>query len=92
VDQDCCTKEGLIHVCDPCWEVLTSWLMIVPSLGLGGDRPLREMRGVLQPQGDGGGQAGGRYNAYSGTCGSCAQESGREYVGAAIQGKHEGEA
>jgi hypothetical protein len=34
---------------------------------------------------------GGRYNAYSGTCGACAEEGAREAVGVAARGDHEGE-
>jgi hypothetical protein len=27
----CRTLDSLIRVCDPCWEVLTPWLVIVPG-------------------------------------------------------------
>jgi hypothetical protein len=32
---------------------------------------------------------GGRYNAYSGTCGACAEEGPREAVGVAIRADYE---
>ena len=61
-----------IRVCDPCWEALSPWLVIVP-----GDR-------VVTARCDGCGayfnprdmveySPGGRYNAYSGTCEACAK-------------------
>jgi hypothetical protein len=69
----CHTKEGSHHrVCDPCYEVLGPWLVIVPEDGVVKARceecdayfNLRKMAQV---------SPGGRYNAYSGTCGTCAE-------------------
>ena len=59
-----------IRVCDPCWDVLSSWLTIVPGDGVVTARcdecgryfNSREMA-QFSP--------GGRYNAYSGVCGVC---------------------
>ncbi len=73
----CRTKDGLIRVCDPCWEILAPWLVIVP-----GDA-------VVSVRCDGCGayfnpgemkefSPGGRYNAYSGTCRACTKEGARE--------------
>ncbi len=70
----CRTKDGSrLQVCDPCYEVLGSWLIIVP-----GDKVVtarcdrcgayfnpREMA-QLSP--------GGRHNTYVGRCGACAEE------------------
>ena len=73
--------EYRLRVCDPCWEVLGSWLMIVPGdyvvtarcEGCGGYFNPREMAEV---------SPGGRYNAYSGTCGACTEEgAGRTIKG-----------
>ena len=67
----CRVKDGSrLSICDPCWEVLSPWLVIVP-----GD-------GVVTAQCDGCGRyanprefvevrPGGRKDAYSGTCGTC---------------------
>jgi hypothetical protein len=69
----CRTKDGsCIRVCDPCWEVLRSWLVIVPGDevvvahcdGCGAYFNPREMAEV---------SPGGRHDAYSGTCGACAR-------------------
>jgi hypothetical protein len=68
----CRTKDGLIHVCGPCWEVLEPWLVIVPGErvvtarceGCGAYFNPREMA-KFSP--------GGRYNAYSGMCRACAK-------------------
>ena len=30
----CRTKDGLIRVCDPCWEALSPWLVMVPGNGV----------------------------------------------------------
>jgi hypothetical protein len=70
----CRTKEDLIRVCDPCWEVLRLWLVVVPGDGVvtarcdlcGSYFNPREMAQV---------SPGGRYNAYWGTCGTCAKVS-----------------
>ena len=74
----CRSNDQLIRVCDPCWEVLSPWLVMVPGErvvtarcdGCGGYFNPREMAEV---------GPGGRYNAYSGTCDACAK------VGAACQ-------
>jgi hypothetical protein len=68
----CRIKDGLVRVCDPCWEVLAPWLVVVPGDGVvtarcdgcGTYYNPREMA-LVSP--------GGRYNAYSGTCGACAK-------------------
>jgi hypothetical protein len=69
----CRIKDGSrLRVCDPCWEVLSPWLVIVPGDGVVTARcdrcgvyfSPREMAQV---------SPGGRYNAYSGTCGACAK-------------------
>jgi hypothetical protein len=83
----CRTSDCLIRVCDPCWEVLSSWLIIVPGDGVvtarcdgcGAYFNPREMERF---------SPGGRYNAYSGTCVACAEEGAREAVGVATQGDH----
>jgi hypothetical protein len=69
----CRTSDGLIRVCDPCWEVLGRWLVIVPGDGVVTARcdgcsayfNLREMT-KFSP--------GGRHDAYSGTCETCAKK------------------
>ena len=70
----CRTKDGSrLRVCDPCWEVLRIWLVIVPGDAVVTARcdwcgryfNPREMA-VVSP--------GGRYDAYSGICGTCAEE------------------
>ena len=86
----CRTSDGLIRVCDPCWEVLSPWLMIVPGDGVvtarcqrcGGYFNPREMEEV---------SPGGRHSTYSGTCGACAEEGAREAIEVAARGDHEGE-
>ena len=30
----CRTPDGLIRVCDPCWEILSPWLVVVPGDGV----------------------------------------------------------
>jgi hypothetical protein len=74
----CRIKDGLIRVCDACYEVLGSWLVIVPGDGVvtarcegcGAYFNPREMAEV---------SPGGRHDAYSGTCVACAK------VGAVFQ-------
>jgi hypothetical protein len=59
------------RVCDPCWEVLKSWLVIVPGAEVvmahcdrcGAYFNPREMVEV---------SPGGRHDTYSGTCVTCA--------------------
>jgi hypothetical protein len=70
----CRTTDGSrLRICDPCWEVLAPWLVIVP-----GD-------GVVTARCDGCGRygnprefvtvsPGGRYDAYAGKCAGCAEE------------------
>lgn len=65
--------DSHLRVCDPCYEVLGSWLMIVPGdavvtarcEGCGAYFNPREMAKVIP---------GGRKDAYSGTCGGCAKK------------------
>jgi hypothetical protein len=76
----CLTSDGFcIRVCDPCWEIRASELVIVPGDDVvtarcdrcgtyGNPREFAEAR------------PGGRKDAYSGTCGTCAAEG---MVGAA---------
>lgn len=86
----CRTEDGLIRVCDPCWEALSPWLVIVPGRwvvtarcdGCGSYFNPREMA-EFSP--------GGRYNAYSGTCRACAPVSAGVVVRVAVQGDHERE-
>jgi hypothetical protein len=69
----CRTKDGSrLRICDPCWEVLSPWLVIVPGdevvtarcNGCGAYFNPREMAQV---------SPGGRYDAYSGICEMCAK-------------------
>ncbi len=66
----CRTSNGLIRVCDPCWEGLSPWLVIVP-----GDWVVTARCDVCGAYFNPGEMAqvspGGRYDAYSGTCGLC---------------------
>src|SRR5215207_5290750 len=89
----CRIKDGThIRVCDPCWEILSPWLVIVPGErvvtgrceGCGKYFNPREMA-EFSP--------GGRYNAYSGTCRRCAEQGprrSREIIGVAERENHEG--
>ena|SRR5215212_6016181 len=67
-----------IRVCDPCWEVLKSWLVVIP-----GDEVVTARcdgcHSYFNPREMAGFSPGGRYNAYSGTCEACAK------VGAGVQ-------
>ncbi len=69
----CRTSDGSrLRVCDPCYEVLASWLVIVPGDWVvtarcdlcGRYANPREFAEV---------SPGGRKDAYSGTCGTCAK-------------------
>jgi hypothetical protein len=69
----CRVKDGSrLRVCDPCYEILGPWLVIVPGEGVvtarcdgcGAYFNPREMAQV---------SPGGRKDAYSGTCGACAE-------------------
>ena len=70
----CRTKEGSrLRVCDPCWEALAPWLMVVS-----GDHVVTarcdQCWGYFNPRGMAEVSPGGRKDAYSGTCGACAKE------------------
>ena len=78
MDQDCGTGDGShLRVCDPCWEVLGTWLVIVSGDevvtarcdGCGAYFNPRDMAEV---------RSGGRKDAYAGTCQACAEEGNRE--------------
>jgi hypothetical protein len=69
----CLGANDPLRVCDPSYEVLAPWLVIVPGDGVvaarcdqcgryGNSREFAEV------------EPGGRHNAYSGTCGACADE------------------
>jgi hypothetical protein len=62
-----------IRVCDPCYEVLGSWLVIVP-----GDRVVTARcdvcGGYFNPREMVEVSPGGRHDAYSGACGTCARK------------------
>jgi hypothetical protein len=74
----CRTKYGLIRVCDPCWEILGPWLVVVPGDGVVTAR-CDGCAGYSNPRDMVKFSPGGRYNAYSGTCEACAK------VGAGVQ-------
>jgi hypothetical protein len=68
----CQTRDGSrLQVCDPCWEILSSWLVVVPGDGVvtarcdgcGAYFNPREMAEV---------SPGGRHDGYSGMCEACA--------------------
>ena len=69
----CLTKDGFVRVCDPCWEILGAWMVIVPGEavvtarcdGCGAYFNPREMAEA---------SPGGRHNTYSGTCGTCTRK------------------
>jgi hypothetical protein len=86
MDQDCRAKDGSrLRVCDPCYEVLGSWLVIVPGDWVvtarcdwcGAYFNPREMVEV---------SPGGRKDAYSGTCGTCSKDATGEVFQVAAQG------
>jgi hypothetical protein len=62
-----------IRICDPCYEVLGSWLVIVP-----GDEMVTarcDLCGAyFNPREMARFSPGGRKDAYAGTCGECAKE------------------
>jgi hypothetical protein len=68
----CRTPDGLIRVCDPCWEVLGAWLVVVP-----GERVVTARcegcGAYFNPRDMAKFSPGGRYNAYHGTCEACAK-------------------
>jgi transcription elongation factor Elf1 len=68
----CRIKDGSrIRVCNPCWETLSPWLIIVP-----GDRVVNARcegcGAYFSPREMAEFSPGDRYNAYSGTCRACA--------------------
>jgi hypothetical protein len=74
----CRAPAGLIRVCDPCWEVLSPWLVIVPGDGVVTGR-CDECERYFNPREMAEFSPGGRYNAYAGKCEACAE------VGAGLQ-------
>ncbi len=80
----CRTGDGSrLRVCDPCWEVLTPWLVIVPGDHVVTARCDRCGR-YANPREFAEVSPGGRKDAYSGTCWACAGE------GVALQFKTSG--
>jgi hypothetical protein len=71
----CRTSDGFrIRVCDPCWEALSPWLVLVPGRWVATARCDRcgsyfSLREMVQFS------PGGRYNAYAGRCETCAMIS-----------------
>jgi hypothetical protein len=69
----CRIADGLIRVCDLCWEVLSPWLVIVP-----GDEVVTgrcdECGAYFNPREMAEASPGGHHNTYSGTCGTCARK------------------
>lgn len=64
----CRTKDGSrLRVCDPCWEVLGSWLEIVSGDGVVSVR-CDSCGAYFNPGEMAEFSPGGRYNAYSGGC------------------------
>jgi hypothetical protein len=75
----CRGKNGSrLRLCDPCWEALLPWLVIVPGDGVVTAR-CDECGAYFNPREMAKVSPGGRYNAYSGTCESCA-EVGATYL------------
>ena len=70
----CRTEDGLIRICDPWWEVLGAWLVIVPGDGVVTGR-CEGCGAYFNPREMAECSPGGRYNAYSGTCRTCAMVS-----------------
>jgi hypothetical protein len=72
----CRTKDILIRICDPCWEILGVWMVIVPGEGVVTARC--DLCGAyFNPRDMAEFSPGGRYNAYSGTCEGCGKEGSR---------------
>jgi hypothetical protein len=68
----CRTKDGFcICVCDPCYEVLRSWLVIVPGDAVVTAR-CDQCGAYFNPSEMAEVSPGGRHDAYSGTCRACA--------------------
>jgi hypothetical protein len=70
----CRTEDGLIRVCDPCYEVLSQWLVVVSGDAVVTSR-CDECGAYFNPREMAKVSPGGRYNAYSGTCRTCAMVS-----------------
>ncbi len=70
----CHTTDGSrLRMCDPCWEVLRPWLVIVPGDGVVAARC--DGCGVyFNPRDMAMVSPGGRKDAYAGTCMKCAKE------------------
>jgi hypothetical protein len=69
----CLASDGYcIRVCDPCWEVLRPWLVIVPGEWVVTARCDRCWR-YGNPREFVEVSPGGRKDAYLGTCGTCAK-------------------
>ncbi len=70
MDQDLPYTCRPYRVCDPCWEVLSPWLVIVP-----GDEVVTARCSVygvyVNPREVAEVSPGGHYNSYSGQCGVC---------------------
>ena len=70
-------------LCDPCWEILSFWLVIVPGDGVvtahcGGCAAYFNPREMVEAS------PGGRYNTYSGTCKTCVKEGARDATSGAV--------
>ncbi len=81
----CLAGDSRLRVCDPCWEVLGPWLVVVPGDevvtarcdGCGTYSNPREMAEV---------RPGGRKDAYAGTCSTCAGEGAGGVIEALVEG------
>ena len=70
----CRPRDGTrVSLCDPCYEALQSWFVIVPGDWVVVARCDRCWR-YGNPREFVGVEPGGRKDAYSGTCGTCAGE------------------
>lgn len=69
----CRIKDGsYLRVCDPCWEVLAPWIVIIPGEAVVTARC--DLCGAyFNPREMAKASPGGRYNTYSGTCEECAK-------------------
>jgi hypothetical protein len=68
----CRTPDGLIRVCDSCWEALSPWLVVVPGDWVVTAR-CDGCRAYFNPREMAEFSPGGRYNAYSWTGEACAK-------------------
>jgi transcription elongation factor Elf1 len=74
----CRVKDGsLLRVCDPCYEALSQWLVIVPGDVVVTAR-CDQCGAYFNPREMAEFSPGGRYNAYSGTCTTCMKEGTRD--------------